>query len=466
MRRETVWRAREMASAPIGRAVSTTGRRASASIRHQARRTQRKHHAGWRAVQHDESSAPLSAIDGGKALWCKVAGAGTDARVADSVAEALARGVDTFLFDAPASSDARKETAAWLDSLSAESPTTTSAPPPRALFAGTDRTAAGFFEIFDADDVPAAKLARLERPDEVATLMDTIAGMRNDTVVVSFAGDGTDALWRVIPAENLVAAKGGAMGLGPTLMAVASTADDARTMLGALESGVDGIVFDLDAQTPTSASDGPSPVAEVADLIAGIRIDGGPPERLVAARVTEVVVEGQGDRVCVDLCEALAPGEGMLVGSFCRGLFLVHSECDPSAYINSRPFRVNAGPVCAYVKQPMGKTAYLSELRSGHEALVVDAMGRTRQCTVGRLKIERRPLVRVAAVTASGAVVSAQLQHAETVKLVRPLAGGGREGGVDAVAVTELKVGDEVLVVEEDGARHTGILVDEMLEEV
>jgi 3-dehydroquinate synthase II len=48
----------------------------------------------------------------------------------------------------------------------------------------------------------------------------------------------------------------------------------------------------------------------------------------------------------VDLCSNMVPGEGMLVGSFARGLFLVHSECAESAYINSRPFRVNAGPVC------------------------------------------------------------------------------------------------------------------------
>jgi 3-dehydroquinate synthase class II len=47
----------------------------------------------------------------------------------------------------------------------------------------------------------------------------------------------------------------------------------------------------------------------------------------------------------VDLCSNMAPGEGMLVGSFARGLLLVHSECAESAYINSRPFRVNAGPV-------------------------------------------------------------------------------------------------------------------------
>jgi hypothetical protein len=35
---------------------------------------------------------------------------------------------------------------------------------------------------------------------------------------------------------------------------------------------------------------------------------------------------GMGDRVCVDLCSLLRPGEGMLVGSFARALFLVHSE--------------------------------------------------------------------------------------------------------------------------------------------
>ena len=78
--------------------------------------------------------------------------------------------------------------------------------------------------------------------------------------------------------------------------------------------------------------------------------------------------------MCVDLASLMRPGEGMLVGSFSRGLFLVrvdcmadrfihcdihcdiliescqvHSECEESAYINSRPFRVNAGPVHAYV---------------------------------------------------------------------------------------------------------------------
>ena len=47
----------------------------------------------------------------------------------------------------------------------------------------------------------------------------------------------------------------------------------------------------------------------------------------------------------MDLCSVMGPGEGMLVGSFARALFLVHSESLDSAYIASRPFRVNAGAV-------------------------------------------------------------------------------------------------------------------------
>jgi 3-dehydroquinate synthase class II len=47
---------------------------------------------------------------------------------------------------------------------------------------------------------------------------------------------------------------------------------------------------------------------------------------LSKATVSEVASLGLGERVCVDLCDNLVPGEGMLVGNFCRGLFLVHSE--------------------------------------------------------------------------------------------------------------------------------------------
>jgi 3-dehydroquinate synthase class II len=49
--------------------------------------------------------------------------------------------------------------------------------------------------------------------------------------------------------------------------------------------------------------------------------------------------------------------------------------------------------VHSYCTVPGGKTAYLSELKSGSEVVVVKADGRQRSALVGRVKIETRPLV-------------------------------------------------------------------------
>jgi 3-dehydroquinate synthase class II len=68
--------------------------------------------------------------------------------------------------------------------------------------------------------------------------------------------------------------------------------------------------------------------------------------------------------------------------------------------------------------------------------MVVGRDGAGRASHVGRLKIERRPLVLVE-VEAGGHVFNAILQNAETVRLVTP------DGHA---SVRELKAGDEVLV--------------------
>ena len=62
-------------------------------------------------------------------------------------------------------------------------------------------------------------------------------------------------------------------------------------------------------------------------------------------------------------------------------------QCGESAYINSREFRVNAGPVHAYCHMPDAKTAYLSELHAGTEVAVAHADGSTRTAIVGRSKV-------------------------------------------------------------------------------
>jgi 3-dehydroquinate synthase II len=150
----------------------------------------------------------------------------------------------------------------------------------------------------------------------------------------------------------------------------------------------------------------------------------------------------------------LRVGEGMLVGSQAEGLFLVHSETLPSEFVEPRPFRVNAGGVHSYLRAPGGKTKYLTELKAGDEVLVVDDGGKARCAVVGRVKIERRPLVLVEA-EVGGKVFKVLLQHAETINLVGK---GGKP-----IPVTRLKEGDEVLLYVEAGGRHFGRKIKETL---
>jgi len=92
------------------------------------------------------------------------------------------------------------------------------------------------------------------------------------------------------------------------------------------------------------------------------------------------------DRVCIDTGSLMDDDEGMLVGSMSRGLFFVHAETAESPYVESRPFRVNAGAVHAYVRNSEGGTNYLAELSSGDEVQVVDTDGHTREAIVAGLR--------------------------------------------------------------------------------
>ena len=83
---------------------------------------------------------------------------------------------------------------------------------------------------------------------------------------------------------------------------------------------------------------------------------------------------------------------GMLVGNSSAFTFLVHAETERNEYVAARPFRVNAGAVHAYVRLPGDKTTYLGEFKAGQEVLIVDANGETSLATLGRVKIEVRPM--------------------------------------------------------------------------
>jgi 3-dehydroquinate synthase II len=163
-----------------------------------------------------------------------------------------------------------------------------------------------------------------------------------------------------------------------------------------------------------------------------------------------------GDRVCVDTCSLMRPGEGLLVGSQSSCLFLISSESVESEYVASRPFRVNAGAVHAYVLTASGRTKYLSEVRGGEELMAVDQQGRARTVVVGRSKIERRPLLLIE-VDGGERRYSTIVQNAETIRLVTP------DG---PVSVSDLALGQPVMVRLEEGGRHFGHTIDETITEL
>ncbi|MGF3522986.1 MAG: 3-dehydroquinate synthase II, partial [Candidatus Bathyarchaeia archaeon] len=239
--------------------------------------------------------------------------------------------------------------------------------------------------------------------------------------------------WRVIPLENIIAQSRGKSKLLPEVC----SAEDARLVLGTLELGTDGVVL------KTSS---PAELTKTVDVVKQqlLKLD------LTSAKVVAAKAIGTGARVCVDTCDIMTQGEGLLVGSQSAGLFLVEAEVHENPYVAPRPFRVNAGSISMYTLGSLQNTRYLSELKAGDEVIIVNREGKIRKANVGRVKIEFRPLILIEA-DANGKTVKTILQNAETIRLVTPKG---------SKPVTELKMGDEVLVhVEAKGGRHFGISV-------
>ena len=242
--------------------------------------------------------------------------------------------------------------------------------------------------------------------------------------------------WSIIPLENLIAQSEG-------IIAEVDGFDKAKTALQILEKGVDGVLLNT-----TSLNE----MKKTANLIKGIseKLD------LITCKITGTKVLGMGDRVCVDTCSNMKLGEGMLIGNSSSAMFLVHSETIENPYVETRPFRVNAGGLHAYALLPKDKTKYLSELKSGDEVLIVNSKGETQVAIVGRVKIERRPMMLVEAEIKSKKI-SLILQNAETVHLTQP--------DSSPISVVSLKKGSQVLAYVEKAGRHFGIKIEETIEE-
>ncbi len=284
-------------------------------------------------------------------------------------------------------------------------------------------------------------IKKLKREGKKIALRISIKGKEDENNGVKAAEIGTDYViikcldWRVIPLENLIARISGKS----KLIAEVTNSEEARLVLEALELGTDGVLL--------KTAD-PDEITRTASIVKR-QI---PNIRLVRAKITNVSQIGTGARVCVDTCDLMEPGEGILVGSQSAGLFLVEAEVHENPYVASRPFRVNAGTLSMYTLGSTQNTRYLSELKAGDEVLIINRDGKLRKANVGRTKTEFRPLLLIEA-EVEGKKIKTVLQNAETIRLVTP---------EESTPVTALKGGDEVLVhIAAKGGRHFGVSVPE-----
>jgi 3-dehydroquinate synthase II len=251
--------------------------------------------------------------------------------------------------------------------------------------------------------------------------------------------------WKIIPFENLIADM---HTYDTDLIAEVQDVKEAELMLKTLEVGVDGILM-----KPKNAND----IVELKNLMySTFKIE------LSKAKVVKIENIPEAERVCVDTTSLLRVGEGILVGSTAAGFCLIHSETFETQFVASRPFRVNAGDVSAYVLVPdddpekIYRTNYLSELKGGKKVLAVTNKGEARIVSVGRVKIETRPMLRFELEAIKGdkkLLISCICQNAETIRLV----------DVDgkAKSVVDIKLGDELLVHIGPGATHFGTSIKE-----
>lgn len=271
------------------------------------------------------------------------------------------------------------------------------------------------------------------KPDQTKTILS--GNFQSGKVLFIMTKDD----WTIIPLENLIAYL---HGKGKKVGVQVESSKEVPTYINTLEKGVDALYF-RDKET----------------LLGSLQYLIHSSEKILTKKFKVISIEnaGSGDRACIDTLTMLNQDEGIFIGSFARNMILVLSENLKNDFIETRPFRVNSGSIHQYVYVGHGKTKYLSELVSGTKIMVFNSDGSGRNSTVGRSKIEYRPMLKVSYSDGEeeGVVF---LQNAETVRLM------GKDG--NSLPINKLKVGDEIIGISLNGARHYGMSIDEKLIEI
>ncbi len=156
--------------------------------------------------------------------------------------------------------------------------------------------------------------------------------------------------------------------------------DDALNSLGVLEFGVEGLIFS------------PRSHAVLDQLNDWLVQRTAPTLKLKSATVIRSEPVDMGIRSCIDLATLFTDTQGMLIELTSSGGILACPEVFHLPYMDLRPFRVNAGSTASYVYGMDNRTAYMSEIKGGSQAMIVGHDGSVHAAPVSRMKTERRPL--------------------------------------------------------------------------
>jgi 3-dehydroquinate synthase II len=304
------------------------------------------------------------------------------------------------------------------------------------------------FESPDADLVICKTIAEIQKLKSVGKVAGFLKRVSNNDDIDEI-GRASQASadfviveaedWKIIPLENVIAKLHKS---NTKVYTTIKNAEETRTMFSVLELGVDGVIFSTDNEKE---------IDELRNYLEAFVFP------IKSAKILDVRDVGTGERVCVDTTSMLQVGEGMLIGSKSNFLFLINNESVGSSFTSPRPFRVNAGAVYCYTVMPNGKTKYLSEIEAGSEVLIVKNNGSSRRVTVGRSKIETRPL-RLIRADVEGETGTIILQNAETIRFIK--------SDSTLLPVTDARVGDEILCyIKPPSGRHFGMEVKEFIVE-
>lgn len=219
--------------------------------------------------------------------------------------------------------------------------------------------------------------------------------------------------------------------------------DDAIVSYGVMEYGAEGVIFS------------PNTHDVMSDFIDRLSYNRKESLQLQVGIITESRPVGMGYRACIDASTLFSEDEGMLVGSTSQGALLCCPEVFFLPYMELRPFRINAGAIHSYVYNFGNRTDYMSELKAGSSVMAVNSKGEVRHITVGRVKIEQRPLRLIEAEFAGNKRVNVLMQDDWHVRIFSSEA--------KPLNISELKPGDKVLGYITEPGRHVGIKINESI---